>query len=85
MADPHCSHRPKPPAVDQTSAAMKYSATLYRALNGRLIHEPDTAQVDSPFTRRFAAEKIGFQSFKIRHEPRIRPGTLKGLCHNGEH
>ncbi len=29
---PPAPPRPKPPAVDQTSAAMKYSATLYRAL-----------------------------------------------------
>ena len=27
---------------------------LYRAMNAALIHEPDTALVDSPFTRRFA-------------------------------
>ncbi|HET9862597.1 MAG TPA: ATP-binding protein [Steroidobacteraceae bacterium] len=27
---------------------------LYRAINGTLIYEPDTAQVASPFTRRFA-------------------------------
>jgi signal transduction histidine kinase len=28
---------------------------LYRAMNGTLIHEPDTALVNSPFTHRFAA------------------------------
>jgi signal transduction histidine kinase/CheY-like chemotaxis protein len=28
---------------------------LYRAMNGTLIHEPDTALVNSPFTQRFAA------------------------------
>ena len=27
---------------------------LYRAMNGTLIHEPDTSLVDSPFTHRFA-------------------------------
>ena len=27
---------------------------LYRAMNGTLIYEPDTAQVASPFTHRFA-------------------------------
>ena len=36
---------------------------LYRALNGSLIHEPDTAQVNSPFTKRFAA--AGFASLVI--------------------
>ena len=36
---------------------------LYRALNGTLIHEPDTALVDSPFTQRFAA--AGLRSLVI--------------------
>src|SRR5689334_5871726 len=36
---------------------------LYRALNGALIHEPDAAKVDSPFTRRFAT--AGFHSLVI--------------------
>jgi signal transduction histidine kinase/ActR/RegA family two-component response regulator len=36
---------------------------LYRALNGTLIHEPDTAGVKSPFTTRFAA--AGFHSLVI--------------------
>jgi len=33
---------------------------LYKAVNGTLIHEPNTARVDSPFTRRFA--DAGFHS-----------------------
>ncbi|HEU5135717.1 MAG TPA: ATP-binding protein [Steroidobacteraceae bacterium] len=33
---------------------------LYRAVNGALIHEPNTARVDSPFTRRFS--DAGFHS-----------------------
>ena len=36
---------------------------LYRAVNGTLIHEPNTAGVDSPFTRRFA--DAGFHSLVI--------------------
>ncbi len=36
---------------------------LYRAVNGTLIHEPDTAGVDSPFTHRFA--DAGFHSLVI--------------------
>lgn len=36
---------------------------LYRAVNGTLIHEPDTADVGSPFTRRFA--DAGFHSLVI--------------------
>jgi signal transduction histidine kinase/ActR/RegA family two-component response regulator len=36
---------------------------LYRAVNGTLIYEPDTAQVNSPFTRRFA--DAGFHSLVI--------------------
>jgi signal transduction histidine kinase len=32
---------------------------LYRALQGLLIHEPDVAQVTSPFPRRFAAAGFG--------------------------
>ena len=36
---------------------------LYRAVNGTLIYEPNTAGVDSPFTRRFA--EAGFHSLVI--------------------
>ena len=36
---------------------------LYRAVNGTLIHEPDTATVGSPFTHRFA--EAGFRSLVI--------------------
>jgi signal transduction histidine kinase/CheY-like chemotaxis protein len=36
---------------------------LYRALQGRLIHEPDVESVDSPFPQRFAAE--GFRSLVL--------------------
>ena len=36
---------------------------LYRAVNGTLIYEPDTALVGSPFTRRFA--EAGFHSLVI--------------------
>ncbi|HKU90007.1 MAG TPA: ATP-binding protein [Steroidobacteraceae bacterium] len=31
---------------------------LYRAINGALIHEPDTTQVASPFTQRFAKAEL---------------------------
>jgi signal transduction histidine kinase/CheY-like chemotaxis protein len=36
---------------------------LYRSLQGRLIHEPDVAAVDSPFPQRFAAQ--GFRSLVL--------------------
>jgi hypothetical protein len=97
---PPAPPRPKPPAVDQSSAAIKYSATLYRALLEQdarayglpVVHPEEMARIFPAFQEGGGGDrklKVGgsIQTPHLRLSLLVRKeaGSMEGQAYSADH